>query len=911
MSVPLAGLVGTDALLEAVLQTVAQPICVVDPEGLIRFANPAAAAALGYRDAGELLGRPGSTIPVAAVVAPIAFSAGDGSVLTWESTRGQAALNRLAGRVRRGEPAHEILAAIAREIADALEAARVELLQDGAVVASAGGVGHGARAEVPITADGNAWGTLAAYGDGEPRLEGFAELAATVIGGIQARDRLRALADEQAALRRVALLVVEGAAPETIFNAVCAEVGRLAGTHMVMLSRYEQDGSAVVVGAAGEHPFQPGVRWRLDGPSIQRTVLETGRAAWTDESPGDTGTIAEVASAHRVQTRIAVPIVIDGEVWGVIGTGFTREQTPPPHIETRVTLFTDLLAIAVSNTQAREDLKRLADEQAALRRVATLVAHGSDPATVFGAVAREVSELLDLPMVELARYDDAGTATVIGATGDHPFQPGTQWVLDGPSLTGQVRETGRPARVDDYTNVTGMVGEAARAGGVHAGVAAPIFVDAELWGALAAGGGPGVRLAPDAELRLDAFTELVEAALSNTQARDDLGRLAEEQAALRRIATLVAHGAEPPVVFDAVARETGSLVGAATVNLVHFDDDVNVTMAGWSERGIHVPVGTRLPLTGETINTLVMTTAAPGRFDSYEHATGELAHRLRELGIRSEVGAPVVVERQLWGALIAGTDAPDPLPSGTEFRLAGFAELVGTAIANADARTELIESRARIVQSADEQRRRVVRDLHDGAQQRLVQAIMTLQRAQASGGDAERLERLVGEALEQARLATSELRELAHGIHPAVLTHRGLRAAVEGLADRAPLPVDIAIAEERHPPAIESAAYFIAAEALTNVAKYANATTARVEVTHRGDALAIEVADDGVGGARPYPGSGLAGLQDRVAAVAGTLTLDSPPGAGTRVRAEIPLSASHEAANAARPASSSDRVTSS
>jgi signal transduction histidine kinase len=820
MSVPLAGVVGANALLAAVLETVAEPLCVVDPQGLIQFANPAAATVLGYHGPDELLGHPsplvddrcvradGTSLDVMAASAPVAFPGGDGSVLAF---------------------------------------------------------------------------TVAERG----------------------------LAAERSALQRVATLVAQGAPSEAVFNAVAAEVGGLADTPMVMLSRAEHDGTATVVGALGDHPFQPGVRWRLDGPSLQKTALETGRSARTDEVAAGGGTIADASREYRLHSRVAVPIVVDGQVWGVIGTGRSGDEPLPPDIDARLTAFTDLLAIAVSNTQAREDLRRLADEQAALRRVATLVAHGSDPATVFGAVAREVSALLDLPMVEMARYDAGNTATVIGATGDHPFQPGTTWVLDGPSLTGQVRETGRPARVDDYTDVTGMVGAAARAGGVHAGVAAPIFVDAELWGVLAAGGGPGVRLAPDAELRLDAFTELVEAALSNTQARDDLGRLAEEQAALRRIATLVAEGAEPAVVFDAVARETGNLLGATTVNLVHFTiDDSNVTLAGWSLRGIHVPVGTRLPLTGDTINTLVRATAAPGRVDSYEHATGALASRLRELGIRSEVGAPVIVEGDVWGALIAGTDAAEPLAAGTEDRVAGFAELVGVAIGNAAARTELIESRARIVQSADEQRRRVVRDLHDGAQQRLVQAIMTLQRAQASGGDVERLERLVGEALEQARLATSELRELAHGIHPAVLTHRGLRAAVEALADRAPLPVDIAIAEERHPRAIESAAYFIIAEALTNVAKYANASTARVEVAHAGDALAIEVADDGAGGAKPYPGSGLTGLQDRVAAVAGTLTLDSPPGSGTRLRAVIPLSASHDAANAASPATSSDRVTS-
>jgi signal transduction histidine kinase len=298
-----------------------------------------------------------------------------------------------------------------------------------------------------------------------------------------------------------------------------------------------------------------------------------------------------------------------------------------------------------------------------------------------------------------------------------------------------------------------------------------------------------------------------------------------------------------------------------------------------------------LPLDGDAINALVRATAAPGRYDSYEHAQGELAAHLRQLGIRSEVGAPVVVDGRVWGALIAGTDQPQPLPNGTEERLAGFAELTATAVSNATARSELLASRARIVEAADEQRRRVVRDLHDGAQQRLIHAVMTLQLAQAREGAPPGLSRLVADALEDARGAIEELRDLAHGLHPAILTHRGLAAAVEALADRAPLPVHIDIPAHRYPASVESAAYFIAAEALTNVAKYANASTASVTATGSAGSLRLTINDDGTGGAVPSPGSGLSGLRDRVSALEGTLTIDSPPGRGTRIRAELPLPA--------------------
>jgi signal transduction histidine kinase len=343
-------------------------------------------------------------------------------------------------------------------------------------------------------------------------------------------------------------------------------------------------------------------------------------------------------------------------------------------------------------------------------------------------------------------------------------------------------------------------------------------------------------------------------------------------------------------VFDAVCEETGRLFGAATVNLVYFTpEDFHLAVAGWSLRGVHVPAGTLLPLKGETIDTLVRRTAAPGRFDSYEHSTGELAALIRSLGIRSEVGAPVVVDGEVWGALIAGTDEPEPLAPGTEHRLAGFAGLIATAVSNTTARSELIASRARIVTAGDEQRRRVVRDLHDGAQQRLVHAMITLQLAQSEGAATPELERLVDEALDDTRRAIEELRELAHGIHPAVLTSMGLAAAVDELAVRAPVPVHVDIPEHRYPAAVESAAYFIAAEALTNVAKYANASAAAVTVTAPGGSLVLAVEDDGAGGAQARPGGGLSGLLDRVAALDGTLTIDSPPGAGTRVRAEIPL----------------------
>jgi signal transduction histidine kinase len=368
-------------------------------------------------------------------------------------------------------------------------------------------------------------------------------------------------------------------------------------------------------------------------------------------------------------------------------------------------------------------------------------------------------------------------------------------------------------------------------------------------------------------------------------------RAARVEGALRRVATLVARAAPPQAVFDAVCEETGRLIGATTVNLAHFTPDgFNLTISGWSLRGVHVPTGTRLPLEGQTINSLVQRTGAPGRFDSYDGTPGPLAARLRELGIASEVGAPVVVNGQVWGALIAGTDRPKPLPLRTELRLASFADLIATAISNATAQAELLASRARIVNAGDAARRRLARDLHDGAQQRLVSAVMNLQMADLRfDQDQGATRRLLREALGHARDGLTDLRELAAGMHPSILTNRGLHAAVDALARRSTCLVEVEVPDARYPPQIEAAVYFVIAEALTNVAKHAQASRAAVRVAPHDGGLAIDIEDDGTGGA-DIRGGGLLGLKDRVEAIGGGLKLDSPSGHGTRLRATLPLS---------------------
>jgi signal transduction histidine kinase len=203
---------------------------------------------------------------------------------------------------------------------------------------------------------------------------------------------------------------------------------------------------------------------------------------------------------------------------------------------------------------------------------------------------------------------------------------------------------------------------------------------------------------------------------------------------------------------------------------------------------------------------------------------------------------------------------------------------------------ELRASRARVMEAADEERRRVVRDLHDGAQQRLVHTIITLKLVRrALLNREEGVEVLVGEALEQTERATAELRELAHGILPSILTRGGLRAGVEALASRMPMPVRIGVSVERLPDVVEATAYFVVAEALTNVAKHSGARLAEVTARVQDGALRLDVRDDGIGGARP-DGNGLLGLGDRLAVLDGRLEIDSPPQGGTVVAAAIPIS---------------------
>ncbi|MCZ4491213.1 MAG: putative GAF-sensor signal transduction histidine kinase [Conexibacter sp.] len=535
----------------------------------------------------------------------------------------------------------------------------------------------------------------------------------------------------------------------------------------------------------------------------------------------------------------------------------------------------------------------LSDEQAALRRVATLVAQGGPPAELFGAVAGEVGRLFATEFAGLIRYDGDDSLTVVAGwadSGERPAFP-ARWPLEGSGLADTIARTCRPARIDDYARESGPIPAFVRDElGVRCTVGSPIIVEARVWGALFVHSTQAEPLPADTEARLLNFSELVATAMANVQARAEVHRLAEEQAALRRVATLVARQARATEVFRKVAEEVARLLGVDTTRIQRYDADGQVTVvADWGNPDSAQQVGTRLPLGGRNLSSLVHEHGHPARIDDYANASGSLGSYARDLGIRSAVASPIVVEGRLWGVILAASRKSAPLPDRTELRIGEFTELVATAISNLQARFDLAASRARIVAATDDERRRLVRDLHDGAQQRLVHTVVTLKLAErALQDEGDGASALVDEALQQAQQATTEIRELAHGILPSVLTDGGLRAGVAALASRAPVPVENGVSVGRLPAAVEATAYFVVAEALTNVAKHAHAAHATVTARVEQDALRIDVRDDGVGGAR-LDGSGLLGLGDRLAVLDGRLRVESPVAGGTLVAATIPL----------------------
>jgi signal transduction histidine kinase len=765
----------------------------------------------------------------------------------------------------------------------------------------------------PVFVEGRLWGAMTLNSneelplDTDGRLENFTELVATAIGNGESRDALAELADEQAALRRVATLVARDAPPSEVFDAVAMEVGTLLDTDITVVGRYDGDGAATAIGSWSASPggVPVGTRSLIGGRNVLTLVAETGKPARVDGYDDASGEAADIARDHGWRASIAAPIIVEGRLWGVMLVATQRPEAFPAGAEARLSAFTDLVATALANAQAHDEVRRFGEEQAALGRVATLVAAGAAPEQVFTAVVDEASSLLGLERIEFVRYDGSNTGTVIAASGEHPFPPGSTWSLEHPSVMATVARTKRAARIDDYGALKGEIARAARSAGFQSAIGAPLTVEGHLWGVIIAISTDPEPIPERSEARLGQFTELVATAVANAEARRALERVAAEQATLRRIATLVARGVQPEELFAAVAEETAATFDALTAVMRFEHDPPGVSLVGVSkETGL--PIGTRWAFVEGMASAEVYRTGRPARLTTGAdywswHSSGPVAEAGRRLGIVSQVSCPIVFEGGVWGVITV--NAGEELPPDTEQRLEKFTDLLTTAIANAEGKSELAASRRRIVTAADEARRRIERNLHDGTQQRLIALGLDLQRVRATiradpaaQTGFERMERDLESILE-------DLRELSRGLHPPLLSRAGLRPALRALARRSPIPVQLHVDLPERPPAeVETAIYYVVSEALANAIKHSQASAISVTISSgpladgpdglpRTTTLHAAIADDGVGGAEPSGGSGLIGLADRVEALGGTISIASPPRGGTALSVHLPTTA--------------------
>jgi signal transduction histidine kinase len=701
---------------------------------------------------------------------------------------------------------------------------------------------------------------------------------------------------------------------------VAEETADCLGVANASIARFDDD--ALVIEALGraepELPNPPliGERFPLTGDHIGPIILRTGKPARIDSHDHGEGVSAARIRDIGVQCMVGVPINVGSRVWGVLAVA-SRDEPLPPGTEARIADFADLVATSIVNAATRTELQasrdslhQLARQQTALRRVAELVAREAEPAEVFNAVAEEMGECLDAYNTTVIRYD--GEFLVMEAIGRPevllPSTPmiGQRLPLAGDHVAPIALRTGRPARMDTHEGAVGPTAALIRELGIQSMVAVPVVVGGHVWGAVGAASQSGP-LPADTETRMADFADLVGTSIANAATRselqssrdslrelaDNLSVLARQQAALRRVATLVARGVSQSEVFSAVAEEMAGCLDVGSAEVLRFEGDgaAIVVVASHGAPGVaHLSVGERLTTEGDNVSAMVLRTRSAARMDRWEGATGSIAERVRELGMRSRIGAPIVVDERVWGIAVVAASHSDPLPPDTEARIAEFAELIATAIAAATTREELIASRARIVAAADHARRRLERDIHDGAQQRLVSLGLKLRLAEdmvPAGCTDLKIE--LAQSVSGLTDVFQELQEISRGIHPAILSTGGLAAGFKTLARRSSVPVSLDVAIE-HPlsESVEVAAYYVVAEALTNAAKHSQASEVRVLAHTTDEDLVLFISDDGIGGANSHKGSGLIGLKDRIEVLGGRMRVASPPGGGTTFDITIP-----------------------
>ena len=552
--------------------------------------------------------------------------------------------------------------------------------------------------------------------------------------------------------------------------------------------------------------------------------------------------------------------------------------------------------------------RQFADEQAALRRVATLVAAGTGPPEVFSAVADELGQLIGVEATFVSRVDGPprapaaapsgkpaepeGYVTVVGSYGRirDEVPVGFRVKLSPGMVTTIALRTGRPARITGERLAKGPFGAIAGKLGLRAAVATPVVAGGRYWGVTVAA---TLRedFPADTESRMADFVELAGMAIANAEAEHRLRELADTQASLRRLAMLVARGESPEAVFAAVTGEALRYFGNGTARMIRFELDRTATLvANEGTTGPHVRVGRRwegYPPTGLTAT--VLRTGRAARVDDYGDLPGGEPY-LAE-GLRSAVAMPVHVHGRLWGMIAVGS-GQGPLPADTEQRMTEFTELVATAVANAQSRAELITSRARIVAASDEVRRRIERDLHDGAQQRLIALALRLRMAAEPSTERGEPRTEMTDAAAELMGVVDELREISRGIHPTILSKAGLRPALRALGRRSVVPVELDVrVDGRLSEPVEVGIYYVVSEMLANAEKHARASVVEVSAEAADGMLRVRVRDDGIGGADPVRGSGLLGLKDRIEALGGTFSVHSPLGRGTTVICEVPVTA--------------------
>ncbi|HEV7852783.1 MAG TPA: GAF domain-containing protein, partial [Mycobacterium sp.] len=446
------------------------------------------------------------------------------------------------------------------------------------------------------------------------------------------------------------------------------------------------------------------------------------------------------------------------------------------------------------------DRRGASAELTALHRVATLVAEGVQPHDLFAVVAEEVSRVVDASAVSIVRYELDGTASECAnfSRGEKLFPVGVRWSIEGTNILRLIRDSAAAARIDDYAGLDGDLAAFVRSTGIRSTVGVPIVVAGRLWGTIIGSTTGPDPLPEDTASRLASFTELLATAIQNAKSREALERLVDEQAALRRVATLVASGVRPDEIFAAVSNEVGRLVGTDSATVIRYDDDgEGISYVGSASKvNAAFPVGAHWKFQKGMASFEVYRTGRSARSGAHLITVdGPIGDIHRRLGIISAVASPIVVEGRLWGAM--AVQSQQPLTLDTEERLEKFTELVATALANADSKSELAASRRRIVEASDEARRRIERDLHDGTQQRLVVLMLQLAALRNAAPTGEALIAELSRVESELASALEELRELSRGIHPSILSEGGLGPALRALARRSTIPVALDVTTER------------------------------------------------------------------------------------------------------------------